>query len=108
MGGGGGCCCLLYCLWKLLLSCCLLWSHRMEIARGLGNTKTKTLNLLKEFMGLTIDSFAAATPLGRFLQFYIFTLNFGQLTGLELSDPDLMLNVTAAAARISLNKTEAE
>ena len=40
--------------------------------------------------------------------FYIFTLNFGQLTGLGLSDPDLMLNVMAAAARISLNKTEAE
>ena len=47
-----------------------LWSHRMEIARGLGNTKTKTLDLLKEFMGQTMAS-SAATTLGRFLHFYI-------------------------------------
>ena len=40
--------------------------------------------------------------------FYIFTLNFGQLAGPGPGDPDLMLNVTAAPARISLNKTEAE
>ena len=52
----------------LLLPVLLLSSHRMEIAPGLGNTKTKTLNLLKEFMSQTI---AAATTLGRFLHFYI-------------------------------------
>ena len=46
--------------------------------------------------------------MGRFFHFYVFTLNFGQLTLLGLADPDLMLNVTAAPARISLNKTEAE
>ena len=54
----------------LLLPVLLLSSHRMEIAPGLGNTKTKTLNLLKEFMGQTIASLAdpaAATTLGRFL-----------------------------------------
>ena len=56
----------------LLLPGLLLWSHRMEMAPGLGNTKTKTLNLLKEFMGQTIASLAAAaTTLGRFLHFYI-------------------------------------
>ena len=82
-GGGGGCCCLLYCLWKLLLSCCLLWSHRMEIAPGLGNTKTKTLNLLKEFMGQTIASIAVLQLLWE--DFYIFTLNFGQFTRPELA-----------------------
>ena len=54
----------------LLLPARLFWSHRMEIAPGLGNTKTKTLNLLKEFMGQTIASSAAATTLG-FLHFYI-------------------------------------
>ena len=54
----------------LLLPVLLLSSHRMEIAPGLGNTKTKTLNLLKEFMGQTMAS-SAATTLGRFLHFYI-------------------------------------
>ena len=48
-------------------------SHRMEVARGPGNTKTKTLNLLKEFMGQTIPNSA---PL-LWDSFYIFSLNFG-------------------------------
>ena len=90
----------------LLLPGLLLWSHCMEMAPGLGNTKTKTVNLLKEFMGQTMLVLLLLQLLWE--DFYIFTLNFGQLTGLGLSDPGLMLNVTAVAARISLNKTEAE
>ena len=89
MGGGGGCCSAVFfivygsCCSPVACSALLLSSHRMEIAPGLGNTKTKTLNLLKEFMGQTIASIAVLQLLWE--DFYIFTLNFGQFTRPELA-----------------------
>ena len=72
----GGSCCLFFFIVYGSWCSPVAWpgsSHRMEVARGPGNTKTKTLNLLKEFMGQTIPNSA---PL-LWDSFYIFSLNFG-------------------------------